>query len=334
MIGGSSSASRRATSQAEGLLYAIARINSRCRHRGSRATSRSTVQDAETGQRGYSSTHRANYLAPYEEAIATIHQRLQQRKLAKAGSLPAKQVSELEKSINAKIEELRKTVSLVQSRCITPRRWKSCVAIQESGRWSQFDNHCRKSWSGSGKVVARQPARGADAAIQFRGWASLPAIFLVFLAWAYYRIPQRNDASFRCESGKLPCKRKSFFFEHRGCGNHQTGTRGRITFLNSSSPRSLPDGAPRRPRHVLVRRSFALSMRKPRLPAGSLPTRYWRRAQCLANQTVLLRRDGSQRPIDRSGAPIRESDGIVRGVVLVFRGFTAHKESRAHANSC
>ena len=77
---------------------------------------RSTVQDAETGQRGYLLTHRANYLAPYEEAIATIHQRLQAaQKLAKAGLLQEKQVSELGKSINAKIEELRKTVSLVQS---------------------------------------------------------------------------------------------------------------------------------------------------------------------------------------------------------------------------
>ena len=51
---------------------------------------RSTVQDAETGQRGYLLTREASYLAPYEEAIATIQPRLQAvRKLAEAGSLPA-----------------------------------------------------------------------------------------------------------------------------------------------------------------------------------------------------------------------------------------------------
>ena len=49
----------------------------------------------------------------------------------------------------------------------------------------------------------------------------------------------------------------------------------------------------------------------------------------LANHTVLIRRDGSELPIDDSGAPIRESDGTVRGVVFIFRDFTAHKEFRA-----
>ena len=37
-------------------------------------------------------------------------------------------------------------------------------------------------------------------------------------------------------------------------------------------------------------------------------------------------RGGVDVPIADSGAPIRESDGIVRGVVLVFRDFTVHKE--------
>jgi len=39
----------------------------------------------------------------------------------------------------------------------------------------------------------------------------------------------------------------------------------------------------------------------------------------LANHTVLLRRDGSELPIDDSGAPIRDAEGRIIGVVLVFR---------------
>jgi signal transduction histidine kinase/CheY-like chemotaxis protein len=45
----------------------------------------------------------------------------------------------------------------------------------------------------------------------------------------------------------------------------------------------------------------------------------------LANHTLLIRKDGSEVPIDDSGAPIKESSGAVRGVVLVFRDFSAHK---------
>ena len=38
----------------------------------------------------------------------------------------------------------------------------------------------------------------------------------------------------------------------------------------------------------------------------------------LANHTALIRRDGTEIPIEDSGAPIRDKDGQVTGVVLVF----------------
>jgi two-component system, sensor histidine kinase and response regulator len=49
----------------------------------------------------------------------------------------------------------------------------------------------------------------------------------------------------------------------------------------------------------------------------------------LANHTVLLAKDGREIPIDDSGAPIRFSDGVVHGVVLVFRDFTERKRHEA-----
>jgi PAS domain S-box-containing protein len=45
----------------------------------------------------------------------------------------------------------------------------------------------------------------------------------------------------------------------------------------------------------------------------------------LANHTVLLSRDGSEIPIDDSGAPIRDEGGSAMGVVLVFRDITDRK---------
>jgi PAS domain S-box-containing protein len=49
----------------------------------------------------------------------------------------------------------------------------------------------------------------------------------------------------------------------------------------------------------------------------------------LANHTVLIARDGTERPIDDSGAPIRAAGGDPRGVVLVFRDQTRDREARA-----
>jgi PAS domain S-box-containing protein len=39
----------------------------------------------------------------------------------------------------------------------------------------------------------------------------------------------------------------------------------------------------------------------------------------LANHTLLIARDGTERPVDNSAAPIRKASGEVAGVVLVFR---------------
>ena len=45
----------------------------------------------------------------------------------------------------------------------------------------------------------------------------------------------------------------------------------------------------------------------------------------LTNHTVLISRDGTKRPIDDSAAPIRDKEGNVTGVVLVFRDITERR---------
>jgi PAS domain S-box-containing protein len=47
----------------------------------------------------------------------------------------------------------------------------------------------------------------------------------------------------------------------------------------------------------------------------------------LANHTILIRKDGTEVPIDDSGAPIVTEDGVIRGVVLVFRDITQRKKA-------
>jgi PAS domain S-box-containing protein len=49
----------------------------------------------------------------------------------------------------------------------------------------------------------------------------------------------------------------------------------------------------------------------------------------LANHTVLLSRDGREIPIDDSGAPIRDADGKLLGVVLVFHDVTEARRAEA-----
>ena len=46
----------------------------------------------------------------------------------------------------------------------------------------------------------------------------------------------------------------------------------------------------------------------------------------LANHTVLIQKDGSEVPVDDSGAPIKDKDGKTTGVVLVFRDIAERKQ--------
>src|SRR4029453_17638389 len=47
----------------------------------------------------------------------------------------------------------------------------------------------------------------------------------------------------------------------------------------------------------------------------------------LANQTVLIAKDGSERPIYDSAAPIKDPPGRVLGVVLIFRDVTERRQA-------
>ncbi|MBW2093675.1 MAG: PAS domain S-box protein [Deltaproteobacteria bacterium] len=50
----------------------------------------------------------------------------------------------------------------------------------------------------------------------------------------------------------------------------------------------------------------------------------------LANHTVLISRDGTEKILADSGAPIRDKDGRIIGVVLVFRDVTRQRQTERH----
>ncbi|HZF78563.1 MAG TPA: PAS domain S-box protein, partial [Rubrivivax sp.] len=94
---------------------------------------------------------------------------------------------------------------------------------------------------------------------------------------------------------------------------------GRVTFTNAVAERLMglttaPIGRPLQEVFVIVNETT-------REPVESPVEKVLRSGQVvgLANHTVLVRPDGSELPIDDSGAPIRNRDGQTIGVVMVFR---------------
>jgi PAS domain S-box-containing protein len=107
-----------------------------------------------------------------------------------------------------------------------------------------------------------------------------------------------------------------------------TDAEGRVTFMNRSAEaltgwpeaeglgQSLPD-------------VFHIVNERTRQPVESPALRALHEGTIvgLANHTVLIARDGSERPIDDSAAPMRDEAGLLLGTVLVFRDVSERKRA-------
>ncbi len=109
-----------------------------------------------------------------------------------------------------------------------------------------------------------------------------------------------------------------------------TDANGTITFVNPVTAQ-LTGWSPAESIGQPLDRIFRIINEQTRATVESPYTRVIREGQVvgLANHTLLIRRDGSEVPIDDSGAPIRNHEGRVTGVVLVFRDVTERKQIEA-----
>ena len=109
-----------------------------------------------------------------------------------------------------------------------------------------------------------------------------------------------------------------------------TDDAGHVTFLNAVAEGLTgwtTDEAAGRP----LTDAFRIVNEETRATVESPVDRVLREGQIvgLANHTVLIAKDGTERPIDDSAAPIRTADGALAGVVLVFRDVTDRKAAES-----
>ena len=157
---------------------------------------------------------------------------------------------------------------------------------------------------------------------------------------------RRPDASASCSSSatspssgapkKRIAEQREWFettLESIGDAVIATDVHGRVVFMNPVAEHLTGWRADDAPRPALRRgvphrqREDAPHRREPGRRAS------WPKAPSsgLANHTVLIAADGTERPIDDSGAPIRNRDGRIVGVVLVFRDVTERRRAERGA---
>jgi PAS domain S-box-containing protein len=113
-----------------------------------------------------------------------------------------------------------------------------------------------------------------------------------------------------------------------------TDDQGRVTFLNGVA-QGMTGWAMADAEGQPLEAVFSIVNEQSRKPVENPVEKVLREGVVvgLANHTVLVARDGTERPIDDSAAPIRDASGKMIGVVLIFRDVTdqrrAEKELRA-----
>ncbi len=113
-----------------------------------------------------------------------------------------------------------------------------------------------------------------------------------------------------------------------GDGVIVTDARGQVTFLNAVAE-ALTSWKHEDAVGADVRKIFNVVNEHTRQPVESPIMRVLRDGlpANLADDTILIARDGVERPIDDSGAPIRDGAGKTIGAILVFRDVTARHEA-------
>jgi PAS domain S-box-containing protein len=107
-----------------------------------------------------------------------------------------------------------------------------------------------------------------------------------------------------------------------------TDVQGRVTFLNAVA-QSLTGWSLKDALNQPLTSIFPIINEHSRQPVANPMERVLREGIIvgLANHTLLIAKDGTERPIDDSAAPIRDSNGQLIGAVLVFRDVTEQKKA-------
>jgi PAS domain S-box-containing protein len=107
-----------------------------------------------------------------------------------------------------------------------------------------------------------------------------------------------------------------------------TDVDGRVTYLNGVAE-SLTGWTGEQAHGLPLERVFPIINEATRQAVESPSTRALREGTVvgLANHTLLIRKDGTERAIDDSAAPIRDEAGRVAGCVLIFRDVTEQRRA-------
>ncbi len=291
----------------------------------------SILNDTETGQRGFLLTGEASYLQPYRDGLARLQPaEANLRQAAAIGDLPRENVERTLSLTQQKLAELGQTIQLRQSGGLN-----AALAVVRQNAGEQTMDALRAE---IGQMQTREQTEFLGAVqrahrmeeLRTETFLGVALVNLVFLGWVARKLFR---AMHQREMAVLEISRQKELLATTlasiGDGVIVTDADGRVTFLNGEAERLTGWKSAGANGHPLPE-IFRIINEQTRQTVENPVEKVLRHGTVvgLANHTLLVRRDGTDIPIDDSAAPIRQPDGPLFGVVLVFRDVTEQRKAQ------
>ena len=285
----------------------------------------------EAAQRNFLLTGQPQYLAPFEAGLDSISAQLVVlRRLVGDSRTQLTRVGELERLIAERVALMRADIEL------RTRAGLEAAAGAVAEGFSTYQMSAIRAVADELKAQEEDLLRGRRANTQRTARTTLVSLaiggllLLLFLAmiWALIRLDllKRGAAEeeVRRSAGELRTTLRSI-----GDAVLATDAEGRVVFLNPVAehltgwPQAEALGRD-------VAEVFRIIDERTRDPGEDLVHRVLTegRVIALSNHMMLVARDGSERPIADSAAPIQDESGAVLGAVLVFRDIAEEREQK------
>lgn len=298
------------------------------------------ILDQETGLRGFQMTADPRFLEPYWHQDKVILNNLETyaKDTDEEGEeLQSRHVRELEAAyLQWKQGFAEQQVQSVLSGNHTVDKEKY---LQGKSQMDDIRRRVRE-------IILAEEGSRARALNQWQGLRRITRIYLIGLSLivgllvAFYTRRQLHNVSISFQASLVAVRERAqmlFESEQRlrttlvsiGDGVIVTDAEGHITMMNPLASELTgwnADEAYQQP----IEKVFDIINEETRLPVENPVAKVKRlnRIVGLANHTVLLRRNGPEVNIDDSGAPIRDANGQLVGVVMVFRDVTHEKQTQ------
>jgi PAS domain S-box-containing protein len=286
------------------------------------------IDDAETGERGYLITHDKGYLKPYQDSLARIDYTVRNlERVTEDNEVQRARIPRLRTLIQQKLDELARTIALRNGPGFEAAQKEVLTHLGKNRMDGIRDAIAEMRNEEQSLLEDRQAAndRTYRIALASGSVASLTGLAAI-LAFAW--ILQRHLTARAEAATELFEQQERFRTTLASIGDAVivTDPESRVTFLNAVAE-SLTGWSHQEAIGKPLPAVFNIINELTRQPAENPAIRAIKEGVIvgLANHTILRARDGSERNVDDSAAPIHDRDGQIAGCVLVFRDVTQRR---------